>query len=202
MDIQEIIDLLEKAKTKLAAIEIRTKARPYVKDKGDKPVWVMARGGFECIDQALTLLKQQPKATSIGNKIREIASKDILGQTKLVRDKDILNQAADRLDAWWKYINELKEEVDLLKQQSTAGDFTKEVRPFINKKLEVKTSWLMKKLYKACDIIDRAEAINKDLLVALEKYGRHGVVGGDICEKSKHSDYNCTCGFEAAKAKQ
>ena len=44
-------------------------------------------------------------------------------------------------------------------------------------------------------------SINKDLLEACEKYGRHGVVGGDICEKSKHSEYNCTCGFEAAIAK-
>ena len=179
---------------------------------------------------------EQPKATSIGNKIREIASKDILGQTKLVRDKDILNQAADRLDAWWKYINELKEEVDLLKQQPTAGEFTKKFNGLIEEiksmftvsqamaknsfdsttfpiegetynpnpppetSLKLKQQpieypnseftkvqraavqcaidayeqdeeWCptkMSRLLEACDRLDRAEAINKDLLKACE----------------------------------
>ncbi len=55
--------------------------------------------------------------------------------------------------------------------------------------------------FEACKRLDTSEASRKELLEALKKYGRHGVVGGDICEKSKHSDYNCTCGFEAAIAK-
>jgi hypothetical protein len=38
------------------------------------------------------------------------------------------------------------------------------------------------------------------LLQALRTYGRHGAVGGPICERSKHSDYPCTCGFDAAMA--
>jgi len=44
----------------------------------------------------------------------------------------------------------------------------------------------------------KAEA--ERLTGVLEKYGRHGVIGGPICESSKHSDYPCTCGFGAALA--
>lgn len=44
----------------------------------------------------------------------------------------------------------------------------------------------------------------RELLEALNKYGRHSVIGGPICEASKHSDYQCTCGLTqilaAAKA--
>ena len=191
MDIQEIIDLLEKANEGTTLLPHKA----YYRVNPDK------------YNQALTLLKQQPKATSIGNKIREIANKDILGQTKLVRDKDILNQAADRLDAWWKYIGELKVQIKVKDEllfayesvrapkQPTAGELI-ETRIF-----EAKIWVSAKDWNKLRARLDRAKATNKDLLEALEKYGRHGVVGGDICEKSKHSDYNCTCGFEVAIAK-
>ena len=63
-----------------------------------------------------TSLKQQPEPTSLGNTIRRIANNSKCNET----DRNIIHQAADRLDAWWKYINELKEEVDLLKQQPNA----------------------------------------------------------------------------------
>lgn len=95
-------------------------------------------------------------------------------------------------------------------QRPTAGEWTKEIRDYIadfiyaeqhGVSMQHKPRCLEKDLIEACDRLDKAEATNKDLLEALEKYGRHGVVGGDICEKSKHSDYNCTCGFEAAIAK-
>ncbi len=36
----------------------------------------------------------------------------------------------------------------------------------------------------------------KRLKEALEKYGRHGICDGPMCEMMKHSDYDCTCGFE------
>jgi len=41
--------------------------------------------------------------TSIGNSIRRIAER-ILGES----DKNIINQAADRLDVWWRRIEELE----------------------------------------------------------------------------------------------
>ena len=42
-------------------------------------------------------------------------------------------------------------------------------------------------------------ARNKELTEALEKYGSHSPADGSpICERSKHSDHPCTCGFEAA----
>lgn len=34
------------------------------------------------------------------------------------------------------------------------------------------------------------------LVEALRKYARHGVIGGAMCERSKHSDYPCTCGLD------
>ena len=35
---------------------------------------------------------------------------------------------------------------------------------------------------------------------ALKLYGRHGAYGGSACERSKHSEWPCTCGFEKALA--
>ncbi len=55
------------------------------------------------IEDALSLLKQSCETTSLGNSIRSIA-KSIRSET----DRNIINQAADRLDAWWAYIQELK----------------------------------------------------------------------------------------------
>jgi hypothetical protein len=47
--------------------------------------------------------------------------------------------------------------------------------------------------------IERLEDRVKELEGALEKYGSHSPADGSpICERSKHSDYPCTCGFEAA----
>ena len=139
---------------------------------------------IEGICQECTL-KQQPKATSIGNKIREIASKDILGQTKLVRDKDILNQAADRLDAWWKYINELKEEVDLLKQQPKAGDFTKDFREQIGRQAVGIGSLgeIRRMATEACDRLDGAEAENKKLREQIINFEATIKAGGECCDK-------------------
>jgi hypothetical protein len=43
----------------------------------------------------------------------------------------------------------------------------------------------------------------KELTEALEKYGGHSPADGSpICEHSKHSDYPCTCGFEAVLTAQ
>ena len=39
-------------------------------------------------------------------------------------------------------------------------------------------------------------ALSQKLLEALQKYARHGIIGGRICEQSKHSDFPCTCGLE------
>lgn len=41
---------------------------------------------------------------------------------------------------------------------------------------------------------------NKGLREALAKYGWHGGAPGPICERAKHSEYPCTCGFEAVLA--
>jgi BMFP domain-containing protein YqiC len=49
-----------------------------------------------------------------------------------------------------------------------------------------------------CETQDNRNRI-KELTEALEKYGSHSPADGSpICERSKHSDYPCTCGFEAA----
>lgn len=43
------------------------------------------------------------------------------------------------------------------------------------------------------------QAENKQLKEALKLYGRHGRTDdGIICERQKHSDFPCTCGFEQA----
>jgi len=49
------------------------------------------------------------KPTGIGNSLRRI-SKSITSET----DGNIINQAATRLDCWWKYIKQLKEQADLI----------------------------------------------------------------------------------------
>ena len=97
---KEIIDLLNKA--------IGT--MPHIEHKQDD------NDAYCLVSKALTLFKQQPtEPTSLGNTIRRIADNSKCNET----DKDIIHQAADRLDAWWKYIGELKEQI---KQQPKAGD--------------------------------------------------------------------------------
>lgn len=47
--------------------------------------------------------------------------------------------------------------------------------------------------------IEKLQADKKRLREALSEYGRHGKRSDMImCEKSKHSNYPCTCGFEQA----
>lgn len=142
---------------------------------------------------------QQPTATSIGNKIREIASKDILGQTKLVRDKDILNQAADRLDAWWKYIGELKEQIkakdELLfayesvraPKQPTAGEWAKKFNGLIE---EIKSMFTVSQAMaknsfdSTLQIPVEGETDNPDPLPNHE-YPQQPIAGIDIKSKRK-----------------
>jgi hypothetical protein len=58
---------------------------------------------------------------------------------------------------------------------------------------------LAKDIHKYEQQIAALTAHIKELTEALEKYGSHSPADGSpICERSKHSDYPCTCGFEAA----
>ena len=112
---------------------------------------------------------QQPEPTSLSNTIRHIAD-NIKSET----DRNIICQATDRLDAWWKYINELKEEVDLLKQQPTIGAFTKKLRNDIGKykygyQEKIKVSAIIEQSEEACDRLDRAEARLKAIIVKVKK---------------------------------
>jgi len=54
--------------------------------------------------QALAKLRAEPEPTSLGNTLRSIAD----NSTKSETDKNIIYQAAHRLDRWWAYIQELK----------------------------------------------------------------------------------------------
>ena len=165
---KEIIDLLEKARAEML--------------QGGNWSINYKEGFSDAIDQALTLFKQQPtKPTSLGNTIRRIADNSKCNET----DKNIIHQAADRLDAWWKYIGELKEQIkakdELLfayesvraPKQPTAGEFTKEIRTalkrYIMGQVDFAEDWIFHTLSELCDRLDRAEAINKDLLEACDK---------------------------------
>ena len=53
--------------------------------------------------------------------------------------------------------------------------------------------------YSAVNIIGGLEMKIAQLQEALRKYGRHGTPE-ICCEKSKHSDYECNCGFDEALA--
>ena len=186
---KEIIDLLEKAKTKLAAIEIRTKARPQVKDKGDKPAWIMAKSGFECIDQALTLLKQQPTAGEFTKELR----RRVTGYRKLVSPfaQDPISilsraeEACDRLDRAEARLKELEVENGKLLDTLIAAGFIGQGTQIIGDKR-----------YKELIV---AEAINKDLIKALKRYGHHDSPCAGILDLNDDSE--CSCGFEAAIAK-
>ena len=196
MDIQEIIDLLEKA------------------EKHHNNNCLLCARKDTLISHALAILKplqvlqgltgtvfegeypdykpipcpdcKQPEPTSLGNTIRRIANNSKCNET----DKNIIHQAADRLDAWWKYIGELKEQI---KQQPTAGEFTKKIRAKYDlvfeqrgykkcrkdmlelcDRLDAETKIAQKSL-EACTLanieniklqarLDRTEAINKKLL--------------------------------------
>ena len=66
-----------------------------------------------------------------------------------------------------KYVDQA---LTLLKQQPTAGEFTKKIRSFVKMyENEIPKRAEITFLKEACDRLNRAEAINKDLLVELEK---------------------------------
>ena len=94
---QEVIDLLEKAVR-------NTKAYRSVVFWGNPNFLIVSKYDF---NQALAKLQEVPEPTSLGKDIRKIA-KSIRSET----DRNIINQAADRLDAWWNYIEELQAKRD------------------------------------------------------------------------------------------
>lgn len=58
---------------------------------------------------------------------------------------------------------------------------------------------LIKQVIRSDEKVKQLEAENAKLKEALIEYGRHGKASDRImCEKDKHSDYSCTCGFEQA----
>lgn len=84
--------------------------------------------------------------------------------------------------------------ITLLKQQPPAGEFTKEAREKVTEHRIIVGNYLLE----ACDRLDRAEAINKDLLEALKKYGQHS----QECHDERYPEaWHCICGFETAIAK-
>lgn len=98
--------------------------------------------------------------------------------------------------------NECGTEYFLIEQQPPAGEWTEHWRYRLNNAVTLfkmgknPDEWfqdIVTGFREACDIIDTAEALNKDLLDALEKYGEHepGCMLGDACN----------CGFRAVIAK-
>lgn len=79
---------------------------------------------------------------------------------------DLLEKAKKSMHYQSVGFDYIDQALTLLKQQPTAGDFTKEFRKFIEHPL---TTLRLKRWHtksrEACDIIDRAEARLKDLLV-------------------------------------
>lgn len=150
---KEIIDLLEKLKTSLEVIKIRAKARPHLNEKGDKPIWITAKNRLNDIDQALTLFKQ-PKCKTCGDKkVVQIECEACA--------KDISHPASE--------CGGEKPCPDC--QQPTAGEWTKIQREYIQ---EITSDYphlyppAIDRLEEACARLDRAEAINKELLKACE----------------------------------
>lgn len=111
----------------------------------------------------------------------------------------------------------------LQKSEPPAEEFTTLARHFLPPKevfeqieitdISEQPGQLERLLHEACDEIDRLKAdiesyrnilktdreVIEQLQVALQEYGRHGRNSdGIMCERSKHSDYPCTCGFEQA----
>ena len=152
MDIQEIIDLLEESR-----MAGNTHLLPNVSYYAVNP---------DKYNQALTLLKQQPK-----------------------------DEAA-------KFFKQTKE------QQPTAGELKKDVDAFFAKmnpdtttmpEMEENLRQIVRYLKEALKRLDRAEAINKELIKALKRYGHHDSPCAGILDLNDDSE--CSCGFEAAIAK-
>ena len=90
MQVEEVIELLEEAADEVDSI-----------DAVEFPIHNQKMQIL--MNQALTKLREAPEPTSLGNTIRNIA-KSIPNET----NRNIVNQAANRLDRWWRYIGELK----------------------------------------------------------------------------------------------
>ena len=73
--------------------------------------------------------------------------------------------------------------IDLLKQQPTAGDFTKRLRSFVKLyEKEIPRRAEITFLKEACDIIDRAEAINKIKDKRIAEFEAMVKAGGECCD--------------------
>ena len=68
-----------------------------------------------------------------------------------------------------RWIGNINQALTLLKQQPTAGEFTKNIREDFSDLPEGMMDYTIASLLEACDIIDTAEAIKKDLLEACEE---------------------------------
>ncbi len=154
------------------------------------------------IEDSLSLLKQPCETTSLGNSIRSIA-KSIRSET----DRNIINQAADRLDAWWAYIQELKGTGIQPDCSPSAEVFVKRIRSNIKaysdtfKSLHIPKSIrdaIKLDLEQACDLLiakdktitAHAEIIER-LKEALSDYGEHA-------ETCTFHISKCSCGLNEA----
>ena len=172
MDRQEIIDLLEKAR------------HP---DRSD---------GVKCecvacinINQALTLLKQQPTVGDFTKRVRTQPYDPKWKHTLIIQTED-RDELCDRLDR-------AESKLKVFEQQPTAGEWTKIMREkWLPKPINIDRflSDAVSTIAVACGRLDRAEAINKDLLDALNRTLRFGlnpslekIVEAAIAEAKKYT---------------
>lgn len=101
-----------------------------------------------------------PECMPVANKYYNLWHRDL-------REMNLAKQALDRAES----------ELKVLKQQPTAGEFTKEIRTKLGNDPDPTTAyhwerldkyWLCRNMFKLCAIIDRAESINKDLVKVCE----------------------------------
>jgi hypothetical protein len=92
----------------------------------------------------------------------------------------------------------------LLESEPEHGEFTKDKRKHLLSDDNPLTTWTKDGCLEAYDIIDSQAAEIGKLREALKEYGTHGRRSDTtMCERDKHGDYPCTCGFEQAlKGKQ
>ena len=162
---KEIIDLLEKIK------------RPQEDELC--PDWWIKENILDFIDHALTLLKQQPTAGDFTEKfnriIEEAKSMFVISQAMAKNSFDSTLQIP--VEGETDNPNPLPDHE--YPQQPTAGDFTKRLRSFVKLyEKEIPRRAEITFLEEACDIIDKAEAINKDLLEACKR-----MLGAMACDE-------------------